>query len=115
MTDPGFHWLVAPFEIPHGATVTGMTVYCGDTAVGSMTVRLSYQTHGGTGFNTMSVVDTAGFNSANLTLNGSTPFNNVIDHANGHYHIRVFSSSWPGNSTLRVSSVRIAYTIDEAN
>lgn len=115
MQDLGAHWLVAPVNLPHGAQVTEMTVFCDDTAAGTMSVRLQFLSHGGSGFFSIADITTSGFNGSLLELTDSTIDYSVIDHENRHYHVRVYSSNWPGDASLRIKSVRIAYTIDEAN
>jgi hypothetical protein len=112
---PGNGWLVSPVDLPHGATVTKMTAYCADQAKGSFSVSLQYQDHNGTVFGSVASVSSEGFIDDQLVLVDEKISEGLIDHTVRHYHIRVFSANWPGDQSLRISSVLIEYTIDEPN
>jgi len=114
ITNPGTGVLVAPVNLPHGARVTGMRVYCADTsALGSFSISLMYQEHGGSTFFSAASTNTAGFNSSDLTLTDIA--NHTVNNNTRHYHIRVFSSNWSGSNSMRIDSVVIEYTTTEAD
>ncbi|MEZ6212589.1 MAG: hypothetical protein R3B46_15315 [Phycisphaerales bacterium] len=116
ITNPGSGFLVAPVTLPHGATITRMRVYANDTfAGGDMTITLHQQAHGGSAFNSVASVDTSGLVGTNLELIDNTISFPSVNNNTGHYHIRVFSSSWPGTLDLRIKSVVIEYTTTEAD
>ena len=115
ITNPGSGWLVAPVTLPHGATVTRMRVYANDVfAGGSMTITLQQQAHGGDFFGSLASVSTTGLNGTNLEIIDNS-IGSTINNNTSHYHMRVFSSSWPGTLDMRIKSVVIEYTTTEAD
>ena len=115
ITNPGAGWLVAPVTLPHGATVTRMRVYANDVfAGGDMTIILHEQAHGGNFFGSVAGVSTTGLNGTNLEIIENN-IGAIINNNTSHYHIRVFSSSWPGTLDMRIKSVVIEYTTTEAD
>ena len=114
ISNPGSGWLVAPVNLPHGSTVTRMRVYFDDTSPSNMNVRLRRIAHGATGAGQVAFVDTTGFAGTSLQVNDNAPTGTLINNNLYHYHLRVYSDAWPGNSTLRIKSVVIEYTTDEA-
>ncbi|MHA7812080.1 MAG: hypothetical protein ACX94C_01620 [Phycisphaerales bacterium] len=111
---PGVGYLVAPVNLPHGATITRMRAYCDDnSATGDLSISLSYQTHGGSAFFTAGGVNTAGFSGSNIAL--FDDFSHLVNNNTRHYHIRVFSSNWSGSNSMRIDSVVIEYTTTEAD
>jgi len=117
VTQIGFGWLVAPIQLPHGARLTKMTAYVSDTITGIISVGLNHQEHGGLTTSTVFSRSSSGFNDANIVLVDPAPAFGfeVVNNLTGHYYLRVFSSAWPGNSNLRISSVVIEYTVEEAD
>ncbi len=115
ITAPTVGWLVAPVNLPHGAVVTRMRVYFDDTIAADMTVRLNRRNHGGTASSALAAVDTAGFFGTSIEAIDSSIDLSTINNNLYHYHMRVFSSGWPGNSNLRIKSVVIEYTTIEAD
>jgi hypothetical protein len=114
----GSGWLVAPIQLPQGASLTKMTAYVSDiSGIGDISVRLQAQVHGGLTTATIFYVTSAGSSGVDLSLEDSTPTSSfsLVNNLNGHYHLRVFSDVWAGNNSLRISSVVIEYTINEAN
>lgn len=111
---PGVGYLVAPVNLPHGATITRLRVYCDDnSATGDLSIGLNYQTHGGSTFFTAGGVSTAGFSGSNIAL--FDDINHVVNNNTRHYHMRVFSDSWSGSLSMRIDSVVIEYTTIEAD
>lgn len=107
--------LVAPVVLPHGATVTKMIARLEDNTSSSVSVSLTGALADGSlvslaAVNTMGMAPVAGLqtlmtediNAGSATINGFGV----------GYYLRVFSSSWPGDSSLRIWSVTIEYTID---
>ena len=117
ITQGGSGWLVAPIQLPHGARLTKMTAYVSDLIAGTISVRLNHQVHGGLTTTTVFSRSSSGFNDANIVLVDPEPASGfeVVNNLTGHYYLRVYSDSWPGTNLLRISSVVIEYTIDEAN
>ncbi len=117
ITDTGLGWLVAPVNLPDGAVFQRMTVYCSDTAAGSLSITLNTQIHNSTSSTSVFNVSSASTSGSSLTLVDTTPTASVsvVDYASRHYSLLVSSSNWPGNNTLGIGSVVIEYTIDEAN
>lgn len=115
ISTPTLGWLVAPVSLPHNATVTRMRAYFDDTAVGNLSVTL-YRTGHGAGLSSpIASVDSTGFNGSGIQLVDSSISSPDIDNNLFHYHIRVYSTDWPGNSTMRIKSVVIEYTTTEAD
>ncbi len=116
ITNPGSGWLVAPVNLPHGATVTRVRAYVSDTfAGGDMSITLHSQLHGGDFFNLVANVTSAGVNGSNVQLVDNSINLATINNDTSHYHIRVFSTAWPGNGDLRIKSVVIEYTTTQAD
>ncbi|MBL4590738.1 MAG: hypothetical protein JKY96_02135 [Phycisphaerales bacterium] len=108
--------LFAPLHIPNGALITSITVYCSDTALGTMNVSVSYESNINPGFLIpMSQASTLGSNGANLVISGNSPTNATIHYASRNYFVSVASSNWPGGSSLQLGSVVVEYTIDEVD
>jgi len=117
-TDPGLHAFTAPVSLPDGAVVKNMRVFFDDTAPNDLSIGLAYQGHGSGSFTYMSTVSSAGLSGNNLEVDGEmSPNQNVVtvNHQTRHYHVRAFSFGWPGNPTMRIKSVLIEYTVDEAD
>jgi len=117
LAEIGTGTMVAPLQLPHGAVLQSLTAYVGDEVPGDLSVSLRYQTHGGTGTDFVFFKSTAGMSGPDLMLSDPTPLPGpqIVDNYAGHYHLAFFSSSWPGTNQMRISSVVIEYTIDEAN
>jgi len=110
--------LVAPVTLPQGAKVTRFVARFEDNAVSDISISL--HAAGGDGVNTIiAAVNTMGMAPAmgiqSLVDTEITKGSDVIDNFTTGYYIRVFSSSWPGDSSMRVWSVTIEYTIEGPN
>jgi hypothetical protein len=108
-------WVVAPVNLPHGATVTRVRFYCNDVVAGTLNMALQRRSHGGDLASTLASADTTGSNGMNLMFIDNTINNPFIDNNMYHYHIRVFSSAWATNLDLAIKSVVIEYTTNEAD
>lgn len=115
ISSPGSGWLVAPVSLPHGAVITRMRATFNDNVAGSMSISLTLRTHGGDGGVAVATVSSAGL--AGNNIEGSTTAISVpiVNNNASHYHMRVFSSNWPGTINLAIKSVVIEYTTTEAD
>lgn len=109
--------LVAPVQLPQGAVFQSMTAYVGDEAAGDVAVSLRYRAHDNSDSSFVFYKDTSSSSGPSLVLTDTIPATGyeTVDNYAGHYHLGVFSTAWPGNSTMRVTSVLIEYTIDEVD
>lgn len=107
--------LVAPVTLPHNATIVKLTARFEDNAASDIAISL-LGANADDSLVTIASVDSedfipvAGIQSVNTIVidkGGS-----VIDNFSTGYYIRVFSSSWPGDSSLRIWSVTIEYTVN---
>jgi len=107
--------LVAPVSLPNGATVTKLIGRLEDNAAGDLSISLTGVQSNGT-LVTIAAVDTIGIAPVvgiqSLVTTEITKGSTVVDTFSTGYYIRVFSSFWPGDSTMRVWSVTIEYTVD---
>ncbi len=111
-SQPGGGWLMAPVHLPDGAVITALHATFLDNATGNMVVALQTRTISGTLIEIASVASSgASVSVQTATTNAIT--DGVVDNSTRGYHLRVFSSNWPGNLLLRVFGVRIEYTVDE--
>lgn len=106
--------LIAPVNLPNGATVTKMVVRLEDNFSSDIAVSLTGVLADGS-LVSLAAVNTSGISPmAGLqTLMTETidVGNALIDGFGAGYYLRVFSSSWPGDSSLRIWSVTIEYTV----
>jgi hypothetical protein len=108
--------IVAPVNLPQGATVTSFTLYFYDNAAGTdIKGELRMHNHGSNSGAIMASVSSAG---VPLGANGvdNTVSNSIIDHQYFDYSIEVYSTvgAWPGSSLMLYSAV-ITYTVSEVN
>jgi len=110
---PGNAWLLAPVHLPQGAEITAMHATYLDNATGNMIVTLesrqitgSLVVHGS--------LNSTGTSVSVITKSTNTIVDPIVDNTSRGYHIRVSSTSWPGNLLLRVFGVRVEYTVNEA-
>jgi len=110
--------LVAPITLPQGATVTKLIARYEDNAVSDLSISLNGARSDGSmvtvaGVSTMGIAPVMGIRS--LETIEITKGAGVIDGASTGYYLRVFSSSWPGDSSLRIWSVTVQYTVAAPN
>ncbi|MEQ9206657.1 MAG: hypothetical protein RLN78_04765 [Phycisphaerales bacterium] len=110
--------LVAPIALPHGATITKLTARYEDNAASDLAVSLNSARSDGSmatvaGVSTMGIAPVAGIRS--LETVEITKGSEVVDAFSTGYYLRVFSSSWPGDSSMRIWSVTVQYTVDAPN
>ena len=104
--------LVAPVNLPDGATVTSFKVFFYDVSSSDMSVSLNAQN-----LKTCSYIELAKVQSDsdagyyNRIDSSIDPSNKVIDNQNYAYHIKAYSDSW--SSSLKIKGAVISYTIDE--
>lgn len=116
LTNTGTGWLVAPIQIPHGATVTKVRFYFNDSHPGAdVSISLTRRNNGGAGFFFMTDFNTAGFNGSYLVGEDSTITGAVIDNSLYSYQLRAWCPNWPGDSTLAIQSVVVEYTTTQAD
>ena len=104
--------LVAPVNLPDGATVTSFKVFFYDVSSSDMSVSLNAQN-----LKTCSYIELAKVQSDSNAgyysrIDSSIdPSNKVIDNQNYAYHIKAYSDSW--SSSLKIKGAVVGYTIDE--
>jgi hypothetical protein len=105
--------MVAPIQLPNGATVTKFTARFEDAAVSDLLISIKGASANGT---LLGIADIATSGSAagiqSLSTTEIVAENSVIENGTTGYYIRAFSPSWPGDSTLRIWSVTVEYTVD---
>ncbi len=120
LTTPGSNDpLVAPILLPHGATITRLVGRLEDNVpAADISITLTGAQSDGN-LVAIAAVDTGGVTPAagiqSLASIEITKGSDVVDNFTTGYYIRVFSTSWPGDSTMRVWSVTVEYTIDGPN
>ena len=117
MTATGSGVLVAPVQLPDGAVVTGLKVFFVDDSGEDIIATLMLKSHTTIGFTFMASVDTSAAtpSPSAQSLEDSTIISPTIDNVNNSYHVRAFSSNWPGTNALRISGAVVTYTIAEAD
>ncbi|MCA9304825.1 MAG: hypothetical protein KC996_11945 [Phycisphaerales bacterium] len=110
---PGNAWMLAPVHLPQGATITALHATYLDNATGNMVVTLESRQITGT-LVVHGTVSSSGTSVSVLTMSTTTISDPIVDNTSRGYHIRVSSTSWPGNLLLRVFGVRVEYTVNEA-
>lgn len=106
--------LIAPVNLPHGATVTKLVVRLEDNTSSDIAVSLQSALADGSLFslaavNTMGISPMPGIQTLMTeTIDSGAA---TINGFGTGYYLRVFSSSWPGDSSLRIWSVTIEYTV----
>lgn len=111
--DTGQGWLVAGLHLPQGAAMRRFKVITDDGAAGDLLVTLTRRAHDSTGFASLAFVATGGAPGIQTQTDDSI-VNRVVDNEQFAYHVRVFSSNWPGTPSLSIKGVVVEYTIDEA-
>lgn len=104
--------LVAPVNLPDGATVTGFKVFFYDVSSSDMSVSLNAQNLRSCSYIELAKVqsdsDTGYYSRVDSSVDTS---NKVVDNQNYAYHIKAYSDSW--SSSLKIKGAVISYTIDE--
>jgi hypothetical protein len=109
--NPGTGWLVAPIQLPHGATVTSVRAYFTDTnPTDDLSISLSRRTHGQSGFAFLASISTAGFNGSNLLATDNSISLATIDNNLFSYQVRVWSLGWDGSNNMQIESMVVEYT-----
>jgi hypothetical protein len=108
--------LVAPIQLPNGATITKFTARFEDNAVSDLLISLKGASSNGSllaiaDLSTMGAV--GGIRS--LSTTEIVKENSVTDTINTGYYIRAFSPAWPGDSSMRIWSVTVEYTVTAPN
>ncbi len=107
----GSQSISAPVNLPHGARVTGVTVWFEDNDSGvdaDMTFLLRYFDHvTNMGFGPMAVITSSGASPDTQMLSDTSIFADTIDNENRNYMFQIFSTEWNSNFVIR--SVRISY------
>ena len=104
--------LVAPVNLPEGATVTGFEVYFYDVSNNDMAVSLNVQNLKTCNYNELASIEsdtnTGYYNKADSSIN---PSYKIVDNQNYAYHIKAQSDAW--SSSLKIKGAVISYTIEE--
>jgi hypothetical protein len=111
---PAGTYMVAPVNLPHGATITGFTVYFVDnSATENLRVVFLYHPHSAAGGTELARVVTSGTpGTANLT---APALAHVVNNQLANYCIEANAHSdnpWPGGD-LQIQSILITYTLSE--
>ena len=111
--------LVAPLYLPHGATVTSVSVYFYDnSASADLYVHFSYKAVGSTTFNLLAALDNTG-TPGNSSLTTSSISSPLINNQLYSYCIvagsqmNPFAVNWPG-ANLKIRDIVITYTKSNA-
>ncbi len=109
-----FGSMVAPINLPDGATLVSMTAHCTDVAAGELNVRLVARNHNSTTHQTVFEVDTVGLSG--FTLRPSdimpSPSYDLVVYEDFHYSVIVRGQDWPGDTSMCIRSVVVEYTMD---
>lgn len=112
----GIDALVAAVYLPDGATITSFTAYFVDNAPGDLSVQLERRINSANGFYPVDRVDSTGASgdSNQIDTLSSAALTQAVDNTLNNYFIRAYSGQWPGNSSLRINSLLMTYTVSEA-
>ncbi len=106
--------LVAPVQLPHRASITGMRVYGFDnSAVADVTIEL-IRFANTKSLSTISSVSTFGTPIAYQLIDSINP-PVIVDNSSHSYSLSISSVNWPGNILLDVQNIVIEYTTSEAD
>ncbi|MDJ0864836.1 MAG: hypothetical protein QNK03_01925 [Myxococcota bacterium] len=113
-TGPG--QLIAGVHLPDGAVVTGFRAIVEDNAIGDLTVDLRRRQHAAAVFQSVASVSTSGTPGIGTLVDQTiTATFAGVDNAEYGLMVRVFSSNWPGNTSLRIKAAVIEYALSEAH
>lgn len=105
--------IVAPIQLPHGASISGYTIFLNDTSTTDLRVRLIRKFNesvnsGVVGGNFDIDGITSGFHEATYSLT-----HKVNNLAGGYlFYISARNGDWPGNSTLAIQNIIIHWTME---
>jgi len=102
--------LVAPVNLPDGATIDSFKVHFYDRSVEDMDVYFKAQYLDSSGYFDIAHVE-SNKNSGYYSLSGTLETTEVVDNQNYAYHILAQSDNW--SSQLKIKGVVIGYTISE--
>ena len=80
-------------------------------STGNIGFSVIRQSHGGLGSVFILTLDTSASNGDGLVLTDNTAVSNIVNNDDFHYVVRAYSTNWSGNSDMRISSVKIQYTV----
>jgi hypothetical protein len=103
--------MLAPVDLPHGATVTSLTLNVRDTsATVDATAVLGRKE--ATTFGSVLTAATATPTGSSGFMSATGPSSHVVDNASGSYFVVIHpGTSWPGNTTLAIQTVVIEWTM----
>ncbi len=113
-TDGTNNALVAPVNLPHGATVTAIKVFVIDNAAANLSFTLYNSPMTQPGNFVMATVNSTGASGGNSTLSSfETNFITypLIDNLNSTYYLNVSSTFVVWDANLRVKAVLLTYTL----
>lgn len=103
--------LVAPVNLPDGATINSFKVYFYDKSTGDMDVYLKAQDLDACSYIEIAYVGSnanSGYYTSEATVES---VNNVVDNQHYAYHVLAESDNW--GSSLKIKGVVIGYTVNE--
>lgn len=106
--------LVAPVQLPDKAVIKRFVARFEDNAPSDLTISL-FAAQAGGDLTTIAAAESMGVMSAgiqSIAVGEDVIMDAVVDRFGTGYYIRAFSPSWPGDSSMRVWSVTIEYTIE---
>ena len=102
--------MVAPVQLPDGATINQFTIYFYDVSANDMSVTLYRQYYTSCGYISLASVSssgTAGYYNVAASLSAE------VDNRTGGYFVNAYSCNW-ASSSLLIKGAVIRYTISEA-
>lgn len=111
----GIGTLTAPVSLPQGAVVTGFQVwFVDDYAIGDLSMSLFRKDFTTRAFNSIADLNSTGTSPSIQTLTDTTIVNATIDNTLAAYHVAIFSDSWSGTNSTRITGALITYSVTEA-
>jgi hypothetical protein len=104
--------LVASVHLPHGAVVTGFTVYFYDNTTGDLTMRLMRINLSAHNYSELARIQSSGTPGHSSATDTTISFA-TIDNSVGAYHVSVYSADWDGINLAIIGAV-VRYTVAEA-
>ncbi len=104
---------IAPVQLPNGAVVTGLSaVFSDHSASQDLSVALTRYVLSSGGISTLASVETEGTPGHRTTVS-TTGLNIYINNNYNAYYLNLYSDDW--ETGMQLYSVRITYTIDQAD